>query len=192
MNPKVDAYLRETPEWREETKLLRSIILDCGLDEAIKWGKPCYAFEGRNVVIIQGFKTYGALLFCHGALLQDSHGVLEKPGENTQGARRLRFTNLRDLKAQAPIVKAYLQESIAAQKAGLKVEFQPSPKPIPAELQKALDATPALNTAFKALTPGRQRAYCLFISAAKQSKTREARVEKYRQRILNGKGPNDD
>jgi uncharacterized protein YdeI (YjbR/CyaY-like superfamily) len=192
MNPKVDAYLSEPQKWQNESKKLRTIILGCGLTEELKWGKPCYAFQGRNIAIIQGFKESCALLFCQGALLKDPHGVLEKPGENTQGGRRIRFSSLRELVKLAPIVKAYLQESIAAEKAGLQVEYKKSPEPMPEELQKKLDEAPALKTAFAALTPGRQRAYILFFSAAKQSTTREARIEKCRPQILQGKGLNDD
>ena len=191
MNPRIDVYLRQTEAWREETKLLRKIILDCGLTEELKWGKPCYSFQGSNVVIIQGFKESCALLFCQGALLKDPKGVLEKPGENTQAARRIRFTRAREIAAMKPTLQAYVQEAIAAEKAGLKVKYTKHPEPVPAELQHKLDEFPALKTAFAALTPGRQRAYILHISAPKQSKTRAARVEKCLRRILQGKGLND-
>ena len=191
MNPKVDAYIRETQEWREETRQLRSIILGCGLTEELKWGKPCYSFQGSNVVIIQGFKESCALLFCQGALLKDPKGLLEKPGEHTQAARRIRFTQVREISGMKFILQAYIQEAIAAEKAGGKVNFIKNPEPVPEELQRKLEESPALQTAFTALTPGRQRAYILYFSAAKQSKTREARVEKCRPQILSGKGLND-
>ncbi len=191
MNPKVDVYLSRAEEWREETETLRRIILDCGLTEELKWGKPCYTFQKSNVVTIQGFKESCALLFCQGALLKDPKGILEKPGENTQAARRIRFTNVREIVGMKPILKAYIQEAMAAEKAGLKVNFKRNPEPVPEELQNRLDAIPALKTAFAALTPGRQRAYILYFSAPKQSKTREARIDKCRQQILKGKGLND-
>ena len=190
MNPKVDAYVREAGKWQAETKELRKTILSCGLTEELKWGKPCYSVQGGNIVIIQGFKEFCALLFCKGALLKDPKGVLKKPGENTQEARRIEFTNVQEIVRMKPILRAYLQEPIAAEKAGLKVKFKKRPEPVPHEFQTKLDKIPALKTAFNALTPGRQRAYILFISAAKQSETREARAEKYMRRILDGKGLN--
>jgi uncharacterized protein YdeI (YjbR/CyaY-like superfamily) len=191
MNPKVDGYLRKSKQWQEEFEKLRMIILDCGLTEELKWGKPCYTFQKSNIVIIQGFKEFCALLFCKGALLNDANGMLEKPGENTQAARRIPFTNVREMVEMEPILKAYIYEAIEAEKAGLKVNFKKNPEPIPEELQNKLDEIPALKTAFDALTPGRQRAYILYFSAPKQSKTRESRVEKCMQQILNGKGLND-
>jgi uncharacterized protein YdeI (YjbR/CyaY-like superfamily) len=191
MNPKVDAYLRKAKKWQEEFEKLRMIILPCGLTEELKWGKPCYSFQKSNIVIIQGFKEFCALLFCKGALLNDANGILKKPGENTQAARRIPFTNVREIVEMEPILKAYIHEAIEADKAGLKVNFKKNPEPIPEELQSKLDEIPALKTAFDALTPGRQRAYILYFSAPKQSKTRESRVEKYRKQILNGNGLND-
>jgi uncharacterized protein YdeI (YjbR/CyaY-like superfamily) len=191
MNPKVDTFLSENPEWREETKKLRAIALRCGLTEELKWGKPCYSFQESNVVILQGFKGSCALLFCKGALLKDPKGLLEKPGENTQAARRIRFTDVREIVKLEPTLKAYILEAIAAEKAGLEVEFKKSPEPVPKELQEKLDESPALKAAFSALTPGRQRAYILYFSSAKQSQTRSARVEKCRRQILEGKGLND-
>ena len=188
MNPKVDVYLSQDEKWREESKKLRAIALGCGLTEEFKWSKPCYTFRDSNVVIIQGFKEYCALMFCKGALLKDRHGILKKPGEHTQAARQIRFTQVREVREMAPIVKAYIKEAIAAEKAGMEVKFKTEPEPMPKELQKKLAESPALKTAFAALTPGRQRGYILHFSAAKQSKTREARIEKYRQRILSGKG----
>jgi uncharacterized protein YdeI (YjbR/CyaY-like superfamily) len=191
MNPEVDGYLRKARKWQEEFKKLRRIILDCQLTEELKWGKPCYSFQNSNIVIIQGFKEFCALLFCKGALLNDANGILEKPGENTQTARRIPFTNVREIVEMEPILEAYIHEAIEAEKAGLKVNFKKNPEPIPEELQNKLDEIPALKTAFDALTPGRQRAYILYFSAPKQSKTRESRIEKCMQQILNGKGLND-
>jgi uncharacterized protein YdeI (YjbR/CyaY-like superfamily) len=154
-------------------------------------GKPCYTFQNSNILIIQGFKEYCALMFCKGALLKDPNGILKKPGENTQAARQMRFTNVREIVEMKSILKAYIDEAIEAEKAGLKVNFKTNPEPTPEELQIKLDESPALKTAFHALTPGRQRAYVLYFSAAKQSKTRESRVEKCMRQILNGKGLND-
>ena len=191
-NPKVDAYLSKTKKWQEELKKLRMIILACGLTEELKWGKPCYSFQQSNIVILQGFKEFCALLFAKGALLKDANGILKKPGENTQAARRIPFTNVREIVEMEPVLKAYIHEAIAAEKAGLKVDFKKNPEPIPEELQNKLDESPALKTAFAALTPGRQRGYILYFSAPKQSKTRESRVEKCMQQILNGKGLNDE
>jgi uncharacterized protein YdeI (YjbR/CyaY-like superfamily) len=192
MNSKVDSFLREAKQWRAETEKLRTICLDRGLTEELKWGKPCYAFEQSNVVIIQGFKEYCALLFCKGALLKDARGILVKPGENTQGARQIRFSNLREIVELEPVVKAYISESIEAEKAGLEVTYKKTTDfKIPEEFQNKLKALPALKTAFGALTPGRQRGYLLYFSAAKQSKTRQARVEKCLPQILKGKGLDD-
>lgn len=190
-NSKVDAYFSNAKKWREELKKLRRIVLACQLTEELKWGKPCYTFQDSNIVIIIGFKQYCSLLFCKGALLKDSHGILIKPGESTQAARQIRFTNVREVVKMEPILKAYLREAIEAEKAGLKVTFKKNPEPIPGELQSKLDEIPALKAAFEALTPGRQRAYILYFSAAKQSKTRESRVEKCMRQILKGKGLND-
>src|SRR6266849_3437551 len=191
INPKVDVYLRKAKKWQEEMKKLRMIILDCQLTEELKWGKPCYTFQKSNIVILQGFKEFCALLFAKGALLNDPNSILEKPGENTQAARRIPFTNVREIVEMEPILKAYVHEAIEAEKAGLKVNFKKNPEPIPEELQNKLDEIPALKTAFEALTPGRQRGYSLYFSSAKQSKTRASRVEKYKQQILNGKGLDD-
>jgi uncharacterized protein YdeI (YjbR/CyaY-like superfamily) len=191
-NPRVDAYLSRTTKWRGEMKRLRTIILACGLTEELKWGKPCYSFQQSNIVILQGFKEFCALLFAKGALLKDAKGLLEKPGESTQAARRIPFTKVQEIIEMEPILKAYLREAIAAEKAGLKVEFKKNPEPVPEELQKKLDEIPALKAAFAALTPGRQRGYILYFSAAKQSTTRESRVEKCMQQILQGKGLNDE
>jgi uncharacterized protein YdeI (YjbR/CyaY-like superfamily) len=190
-NPKVDAYLSKAKKWQKEMEKSRMIILDCQLTEELKWGKPCYTFQKSNIVIIQGFKEYCALMFCKGALLNDARGILIKPGESTQAGRQIRFTNVREIVEMEPILKAYIYEAIEGEKAGLKVNFKKNPEPIPGEFQNKLDEIPALKTAFDALTPGRQRAYILYFSAPKQSKTRESRVEKCMQQILNGKGLND-
>jgi len=190
-NPKVDAFLSKAKKWREEFEKLRAIILDAPLTEELKWGKPCYAFQESNIVIIQGFKEHCALLFCKGALLKDPHGILKKPGESTQAARRILFTNAREIVGMKSILKSYILEAIEAEKAGLKVEYKVNPEPVPQELQSKLDKIPAFKTAFKALTPGRQRAYILYFSGAKQSQTRESRIEKCMPQILKGKGLND-
>jgi uncharacterized protein YdeI (YjbR/CyaY-like superfamily) len=191
MNPKVDVYLSRSKKWQEEFEKLRMIILDCQLTEELKWGKPCYTFQESNIVIIQGFKEFCALLFCKGALLNDANGILEKPGENTQAARRVPFTNVREIVEMESVLKAYIHEAIEGEKAGLKVDFKKNPEPIPEEFQNKLAEIPALKAAFDALTPGRQRGYILYFSAPKQSKTRESRVEKRMQQILDGKGLND-
>ena len=186
-NPRVDGYLRRAKKWQKELENLRRISLACGLTEELKWGKPCYTFQKSNIVIIQGFKEFCALLFCKGALLKDRHGILKKFG--WQAARRIPFTDVREILEIEPILRAYICE--AKEKAGLKVNYKKKPEPIPEELQNKLDEIPALKTAFKALTPGRQRGYILYFSAAKQSKTRESRVEKCVRQILKGKGLND-
>jgi uncharacterized protein YdeI (YjbR/CyaY-like superfamily) len=189
MNPKVDQYLRRAKKCQAEMEKLRTISLACGLNEELKWGKPSYTFQQSNVVIIQGFKEFCALLFCKGALLNNPNGILKKFG--WQAARRIPFTNVREIVEMEPILKAYIHEAIEGEKAGLKVNFKKKPEPIPEELQKKLDEIPALKTAFAALTPGRQRGYILYFSAAKQSKTRKSRVEKCMPQILKGKGLND-
>lgn len=187
-NPRVDGYLRRAKKWQKEMEKLRRISLACGLIEELKWGKPCYTFQKSNIVIIQGFKEFCALLFCKGALLKDRHGILKKFG--WQAARRIPFTDVREILEMEPILRAYICE--AKEKAGLKVNYKKKPEPIPEELQSKLDEIPALKTAFKALTPGRQRGYILYFSAAKQSRTRESRVEKCMRQILKGKGLNDE
>jgi uncharacterized protein YdeI (YjbR/CyaY-like superfamily) len=193
LNPQVDEYLRKAKKWQEESKKLRNIVLDCGLTEELKWGKPCYTFQGSNVVIIQGFKEYCALLFCKGALLKDANRILIQQTENVQAARQLRFTSAREIVAMEAILKAYIHEAVEVEKAGLEVTHKKTSEfAVPAELQAKLDTTPAFKKAFEALTPGRQRAYLLYFAAPKQSKTREARIEKYTPQILKGRGPNDD
>lgn len=193
MNPKVDAYLNRAKKWQEEMEQLRTIVLDCGLTEELKWGVPCYTFEKRNIVLIHGFKEYCALLFVKGALLNDAKGILITQTENVQAARQVRFTNVREIVALQPILKSYIYEAIEVEKAWLKVNFKKTTEfRIPEEFQNKLDKVPKLKTAFDALTPGRQRAYILYFSQPKQSKTRESRVEKCMKQILIGKGLNDE
>lgn len=191
MNSQVDGYLTRAKQWRQEMAALRRISLECRLTEELKWGKPCYSFQKSNVVIIQGFKEFVALLFCKGALLKDPEGILEKPGQNTQGARRIPFTTLREIVQLERVLKSHIHEAIEAEKAGLEVTYRKNPEPVPEELQRKLDEVPALKRAFAALTPGRQRGYILYFSAAKQSRTRQSRVEKCIRQILAGKGLND-
>ncbi len=192
MNPKVDGFLKKAKKWREEFQKLRMVCLECELTEGLKWGKPCYTFQNSNIVLIHGFKDYCALLFFKGALLKDAQGILVQQTENVQAARQIRFTNVREIVEMKPALKAYIKEAIEAEKAGLEVNYKKTSEfVIPEEVQNRLDESPALKTAFAALTPGRQRGYILYFSAAKQSKTREARVEKCVQQILDGKGLND-
>ncbi len=192
MNPKVDFYFDKPGNWQNEFRQLRKIVLDCGLDEELKWGHPCYSLSGRNIVLMHGFKEYCALLFFKGALLQDAHGILIQQTERVQAARQVRFTNTREMVKLAPVLKALVFEAIAVENAGLKVALKKtSDFPVPAEFSNKLAATPGLKAAFKALTPGRQRAYLLHFAAPKQAKTREARIEKCVPRILDGKGLDD-
>ena len=190
MNPDVDKFLSKVKKWRAELEKLRMIILDCQLTEELKWGVPCYTFQKKNIVGINGLKEYCALAFFKGALLRDTDGILIKPGKNTQAGRWIKFTNVREIAEMKPILKAYISEAIEVEKAGLKVNFDKA-LIIPEELQKKLDKTPALKKAFEALTPGRQRGYILYFSEPRLSKTRESRVEKYIQQMLRGKGLND-
>lgn len=192
MNPQVDEFLSKAKKWQEEYEILRNIVLDCELTEEFKWMHPCYTFEKKNIVLIHGFKEYCALLFHKGALLKDNHGILIQQTENVQGARQIRFTNVQEIVAMDTILKAYIHEAIEVEKAGLEVNFKSNKEfIIPEELQNKFDEIPALKTAFEALTPGRQRAYILYFSQPKQSKTRVSRVEKYMQQILDGKGLKD-
>lgn len=190
MNSKVDAYVVQVRQWREVIEELRTIVLDCGLTEEFKWGKPCYSFEGTNIVVIQGFKAYCALLFMKGYLLSDPENVLIKTGENTKVGRQIRFATAADVVALEPVLRAYIREAIQAEQSGLKVEVDKS-LPAPPELLDTFDEIPALKNAFDALTPGRQRAYIIYFTASKQSQTRRLRIEKCIERILNGKGLND-
>jgi uncharacterized protein YdeI (YjbR/CyaY-like superfamily) len=193
MNSKVDGYIRKSKDWQQELQKLRMIILDCGLTEEVKWRVPCYTFEGSNVLFIGRFKESCVLSFIKGALLKDAKGILIQQTENSQSVRVIRFTNVQQIVKLEPVLKAYIHEAIEVEKAGLKVNLKKTSEfKIPGEFQKKLNEIPALKTAFTALTPGRQRAYLLYFSAAKQSKTRASRVEKCMQQILNGKGLDDE
>ncbi len=192
MNPKVDFFFDKAKQWQEEFEKLRMTILDCGLTEELKWGCPCYTFEKRNILLIHGFKEYCALLFFKGALLNDANGILIQQTQNVQAARQIRFTNVQEIVKLKPILKAYVYEAVEVEKAGLKVNRKKTSEfKVPEEFQSKLDEIPSLKKAFAALTPGRQRGYILYFSQPKQSKTRESRVEKCLQQILNGKGLND-
>jgi uncharacterized protein YdeI (YjbR/CyaY-like superfamily) len=192
MNPKVDFFFNKAEKWQEEFKKLRTIILDCGLTEEFKWMHPCYTFQENNIVLIHGFKEYCAILFIKGALLKDAKGILIQLTENVQAGRQVRFTNVREIVEIEPILKAYILEAIEVEKAGLKVNYKKATEfSVPDEFINKLEEVPDLQDAFDALTPGRQRAYLLYFSAPKQSKTRESRIEKYLPQILNGKGLND-
>jgi uncharacterized protein YdeI (YjbR/CyaY-like superfamily) len=192
MNPKVDWFFTKTSKWQEEYSALRMLVLDCGLTEELKWGCPCYTVEKSNIVLIHGFKDYCALLFMQGALLKDENGILIQQTENVQSARQIRFANMEELLKNKSTIKAYIKEAIAIDKAGLKVELKKTTEfKMPEEFQMVLDEMPELKIAFQALTPGRQRGYLLFFSAPKQVKTREARIEKSIQKILEGKGLDD-
>jgi uncharacterized protein YdeI (YjbR/CyaY-like superfamily) len=192
MNPKVDFYFSKAKNWKKEIEKLRMIILDCGLTEELKWGVPCYTFQKKNVVLIHGFKEYCAILFVKGALLKDARGILVQQTENVQAGRQVRFTDVREVFEMEPVLRAYIKEAIEVERAGLKVDRKKTTEYIiPEEFQKVLDDMPDLKAAFDGLTPGRQRAYLLHFSAPKQSKTRESRVEKCMQQILDGKGLND-
>lgn len=191
-NPSVDGYIRKNKQWHDELTQLREIALDCGLTEEVKWMHPCYTFEGGNIVLIQEFKAYCAFMFPKGALLKDPGDILVAMTANTQAARQIRFTHVDEIVEMEPMLKAYIQEAVEVEKAGLEVTFKETSEfPMPDEFQQKLDENPALKAAFEALTPGRQRGYLLYFSSAKQSKTRAARVEKYTPHILDGKGMND-
>jgi uncharacterized protein YdeI (YjbR/CyaY-like superfamily) len=191
-NPKVDFYFNKAKKWQEELLLLRTIALDCGLTEELKWGVPCYTLQNSNIVLIHDFKEYCAFLFFKGVLLNDTAGILIQQTKNVQVGRQVRFTNALEIMELKPILKTYIYEAIEVEKAGLKVDLKKTTEyTVPVEFQHKLDHIPDLKAAFEALTPGRQRAYLLHFSAAKHAKTREARVEKFMPQILNGKGLND-
>ena len=193
MNPNVNFFFDKAKQWQKEFEKLRIIILDCGLNEELKWGNPCYTYQNNNVILIHGFKEYCAVLFMKGALLNDANGILIQQTQNVQSARQVRFSNVKEIVEIEPVLKAYIYEAIEVERAGLKVNFKKASEfNVPEEFQQKLVENPALKTAFEALTPGRQRAYLLHFSAPKQSKTRESRIEKNIQRILNGKGLNDE
>ncbi len=192
MNPKVDFFFNKATKWQQEYEQLRSIVLDCGLTEELKWGVPCYTFHNSNVVLIHGFKEYCALLFHKGVLLSDTHGILIQQTKNVQAARQIRFINVRQIEEMKPILKACIYEAIEIEKADLQVELKKTTEfPMSKEFQQKLDEIPGLKAAFEALTPGRQRGYLLHFSQPKQAKTREARVDKSLPHILDGKGLND-
>ena len=192
MDTKVDTYVSKLKKWQDETEKLRTILISFGLTEELKWGKPCYSFGESNLAIIQGFKEYFALLFFKGVLLKDPKGVLVKTGENTHVGRQMRFSNVAEIVKLKPILKAYVQEAIALEKAGVKVVPQKASEyKIPEEFQYKMNKLPALKTAFDKLTPGRQKAYIFYFSQPKQSKTRESRIEKSIPHILDGKGLNE-
>ncbi|WP_370900120.1 YdeI/OmpD-associated family protein [Chryseobacterium gossypii] len=192
MNPKVDFFFDEAGQWQKEFQKLRTIALDTGLDEELKWGCPCYTYHGKNVVLIHGFKEYCALLFFKGALLNDPDNILIRQTENVQAARQIRFTGLDEITGREKALKAYIYEAVEVEKSGIKVEMKETKEfEMPEEFRRKLDSNPSLKEAFEALTPGRQRAYLLYFSSGKQAKTRESRIEKYIPRILKGKGIND-
>lgn len=192
MNPKVDFYFTKAKQWQDEYIKLRTILLDTELVEELKWGVPCYTLNGKNVVLIHGFKEYCALLFHKGALLKDTRKLLIQQTENVQAARQMRFTNIREIIDLEPVIKAYVKEAVEVEKSGAKVEMKKTTEfAMPDEFKTVLEANPKLKKAFEALTPGRQRGYLLYFSSAKQAKTREARIEKYMPQILAGKGVDD-
>jgi uncharacterized protein YdeI (YjbR/CyaY-like superfamily) len=192
MNPKVDFFFDKPSQWQKEYAKLRTIALDCGLEEELKWGCPCYTFQKKNIVLIHGFKEYCAYLFFKGALLKDTEGILIQQTENVRVPRQIRFTNVKEIAKLAPVLKAYLYQAIEVEKAGIKVPLKKTKEyAVPEEFQTRLDKNKALKKAFGALTPGRQRGYLLHFSSAKQSKTREARIEKAIPQILEGKGLED-
>lgn len=192
MNPKVDFYFDKVQQWQEEIKQMRNIVLDCHLSEELKWGCPCYTFEGKNIVLIHVFKEYCAFLFFKGALLKDPKGILIQQTEQVQAARQVRFRSVPEITRLKATLNKYIFEAVAVEEAGLKVPLKKTAAyTVPEEFQKELNRMPALKTAFHALTPGRQRAYLLHFSQPKQSKTRASRVEKYIPQILGGNGLND-
>jgi uncharacterized protein YdeI (YjbR/CyaY-like superfamily) len=193
MNPKVDFFFNKAGQWQQEAEKLRMITLDCGLAEELKWGCPCYTFRRSNIVLIHVFKEYCAYLFFKGALLNDTEGILIQQTENVQSARQIRFSNVLEIVEMESILKAYIHQAIEVEKAGLKVELKRTADfTVPEEFQNKLDHIPALKTAFEALTPGRQRGYLFYFSQPKQSKTRQARIEKFLPQILGGKGLDDE
>ena len=205
-NPQIDQYLRigcgrcplgGTPEckvhsWQKELTLLRRIVLECGLVEELKWKVPCYTADGRNIIIVAAFKDHASVSFFKGALLTDPHKILEKPGENSQAARVIRFASVKEVRRLDPILRETISEAIQVEHSGGQVDFKAKHElQLPAELEKKFGEAPAIRAAWDKLTPGRQRGYVLYFSAAKQSKTRESRIEKYAPWILEGRGMHD-
>jgi len=192
MNPAVDTFLEKAKSWREEFEALRAIALECKLNEEVKWGQPCYTLDDKNIVLMHGFKAYCALLFFKGALMKDPQGILVAQTENVQTTRQIRFTGVQDIVKLKAVLKSYIREAIEVEESGATVELKKTEDfAVPEEFTAKLKQMPALKKAFEALTPGRQRAYLLYFADAKQAKTREARVEKYVQPILDGKGLKD-
>lgn len=192
MNPEVDWFFNKATKWKEAYNSLREIILECDLDEELKWGCPCYTYNGKNILLIHGFKQYVAILFHKGALLKDKGNVLVQQTENVQSARQLRFTSINEIEKQKKLIINYTREAIQVEKAGLKVELKKTTEyKMPVEFKTVLDDMPELKKAFLSLTPGRQRGYLLYFSSPKQAKTRESRLEKYIPKILEGKGLDD-
>jgi uncharacterized protein YdeI (YjbR/CyaY-like superfamily) len=192
MNPKVDSFLRRQDKWHDAFERLREIILSCDLNEELKWGQPCYDLDGKNVVLMHGFKDYCAVLFHKGSLLKDPKGILIQQTKNVQAARQIRFTNVQEVVKQEKTLKAYIREAIELERSGAKVPFKKTEEfEMPAELKARLDKNARLKTAFAALTPGRQRGYMYYVSQAKQAKTRESRVEKCIPKIMDGLGWDD-
>ena len=191
MNMKVGSYISKLKTWKAEMEALRAILHEFPLTEELKWGKPCYTFENSNIIIIQGFKEYCGLLFFKGALLKDAKGLLVKPGENTQGGRLIKFKTVQEITKLKTPIKSYIKEAIEVEKLGLKIEPMDKELVLPDELLAIFKKNAPFKKAFNALTPGRQRAYNMFFTAAKQSATRETRIEKYKKQILDGKGIND-
>lgn len=205
MNSKVDSYIADgcgrcayyaTPKckvknWQEALETLRQLVLECGLSEELKWGVPCYTVEGKNIVIVCAFKNYCSLSFFKGALLDDVHHILQKPGESTQSGRIIKFTAPAEILERWDMLKAYILQAVAVEKSGLKVASQPLPEPLPDELLQKFEAVPALEKAFFSLTPGRQRGYVLHFSQPQQSKSRASRIEKCMEKIMRGEGLND-
>jgi uncharacterized protein YdeI (YjbR/CyaY-like superfamily) len=192
MNPKVEQFLSKAKKWQDEMTLLREMILECNLEEDFKWMHPCYTLDNANIVLIHGFKDYCALLFFKGVLIKDEKGILIQQTENVQDRRQLRFKSVEEIQKLESVIKEYILEAIAIEKAGLKVVMKTTAEyKMPEEFQIVLEEMSELKTAFYNLTPGRQKAYLLYFSAAKQAKTREARIEKYIEKILIGKGLDD-
>lgn len=192
MNPRVDFFFNKDSQWQREYFMLRDIVQECELKEELKWGHPCYTFNQNNVVLIHGFKEYCALLFHKGALLKDPENILVQQTENVQAARQIRFSDIAEIEALAPVLKSYIIEAIELEKAGKKVEYKKTSEfKFPEELQNKFDEDPIYKKAFEALTPGRQRGYLLYFSQAKQSATRESRIEKCKEKVLKGKGWNE-